>query len=155
MFEYYSSGIFVHQKSYIKRMLEKYGLGKCNPCRLLMHPSTVLTKNMGIAKVDSLLYRSIVGSLKYVCNTRLDICFAVSTVSRFMESPEQAHFNVAKQILRYLSRVVKRTFSDGRTIGRSPRGRPWLGHTVASFLKLPGVKQGASARMRKKIKNKK
>jgi hypothetical protein len=105
-FEYHSSGIFVHQKSYIKRMLEKYGLGKCNPCRLPMHPSTVLTKNMGTAKVDSLLYRSIVGSLIYVCNTRLDICFAVSIVSRFMESSEQAHFNATKQILRYLSSTL-------------------------------------------------
>jgi hypothetical protein len=30
--------------------------------------------------------------------------------------------------------------TDGRTIGRWPRGRPRLGRTVASFLKLPGVK---------------
>jgi hypothetical protein len=38
--------------------------------------------------------------------------------------------------------------TDGRTIGRWPRGRPWFRRTVASFLKLPGVKQGASARTR-------
>jgi hypothetical protein len=51
--------------------------------------------------------------------------------------------------------VVTRTFSDertdgrtdGRTIGRWPRGRPWLGRTVASFLKLPGGKTAVSARM--------
>jgi hypothetical protein len=36
--------------------------------------------------------------------------------------------------------------TDGRTIGWWPRGCPWLGCTVASFLKLPGVKQGAYAR---------
>jgi hypothetical protein len=50
-------------------------------------------------------------------------------------------------------RVVTRTFSDGRmsvvqTIERWPRGRPLLGRIVASFLKLPGVKQCSSARPR-------
>jgi hypothetical protein len=105
-FEYHPLGIFVHQRSYIKRILEKFGLGKCNPYRLPMHPRTVLTKSMGIAKVNSQLYRSIVGSLIYVCNTRPDICFSVSTVSRFMENPKQAHFNAAKQILRYLSGML-------------------------------------------------
>jgi hypothetical protein len=38
--------------------------------------------------------------------------------------------------------------TDGRTIGRWPRGRPWLGRTVASFLKLPGGKTAASAQTR-------
>jgi hypothetical protein len=52
-FKYHPSGIFVHQRSYIKRILKKISLGKCNPCRLPMHPSTVLTKNMEIAKVNS------------------------------------------------------------------------------------------------------
>jgi hypothetical protein len=36
----------------------------------------------------------------------------------------------------------------GRTIGRWPRGRPWLGRTIVSFLKLPGIKQGAYVRTR-------
>jgi hypothetical protein len=48
--------------------------------------------------------------------------------------------------------VVMRTFSDGRTdgrtIGRWPWGHPKLGRTVASFLKLPGGKTPASARTR-------
>jgi hypothetical protein len=45
-----------------------------------------------------------------------------------------------------LSRGRFRT--DGQTIERWPRGRPWLGRTIASFVKLSGVKQGASARTR-------
>jgi hypothetical protein len=46
------------------------------------------------------------------------------------------------------SRVVTRTITDEWTVRRWPRGRPWLGRTVASFLKLPGGKTLASARMR-------
>jgi hypothetical protein len=44
-----------------------------------------------------------------------------------------------------LSRGRFRT--DGWTIGRWSRRRPWLGCTVASILKLPGGKTAASARM--------
>ena len=47
-------------------------------------------------------YRFFVGSLIYVTNTRPDVCYAVSCVARYMASPEQAHFQAAKRILRYL-----------------------------------------------------
>lgn len=51
---------------------------------------------------DPKLYRSLVGSLIYVTNTRPDICYAVSCVSGYMDNPQDAHSNAAKQILRYL-----------------------------------------------------
>jgi hypothetical protein len=38
--------------------------------------------------------------------------------------------------------------TDGWADGRWLRGRTWLGCTLASFLKLPGIKQGPSARTR-------
>jgi hypothetical protein len=45
------------------------------------------------------------------------------------------------------TRVVTRKTMDGRTDGRTmAAGRPWLGYTLASFLKLPRVKQCTSAR---------
>ena len=37
------------------------------------------------------LYRSIVGSLRYLVHTRPDIAFAVGYVSRFMEDPREDH----------------------------------------------------------------
>jgi hypothetical protein len=43
-----------------------------------------------------------------------------------------------------LSRGPFRT--DGRTVKRWPRRCSWLGRTVASFFKLPGIKQCASVR---------
>jgi hypothetical protein len=71
-----------------------------------MHPKTVLQKQTGTSKVDPQLYRAVVGSLIYMTNTRPDICHVVSIVSRYMDSPELAHFQAAKQILRYLKGTI-------------------------------------------------
>ena len=58
---------------------------------------------MGSPSVDSQMYRSLVGSLIYLTNTRSDICYAVSCISRYMDRHEETHLAAAKQILRYLS----------------------------------------------------
>ncbi|WVZ26585.1 hypothetical protein V8G54_005129 [Vigna mungo] len=50
-------------------------------------------------KVDATFFKQIVGSLRYVCNSRPD---SVGLVSRFMEDPKQAHLSTVKHILRYL-----------------------------------------------------
>ena len=39
----------------------------------------------------------------YMVNTRLDLCFAVNTLSQFMVEPRRVHWTVAKHILRYLA----------------------------------------------------
>ncbi|CAA6674155.1 unnamed protein product [Spirodela intermedia] len=48
-------------------------------------------------------YRSIVGSLRYLVNTRPDLAFAVGYVSRFLEEPRKDHLAAVKQILRYVA----------------------------------------------------
>ena len=101
--EYHPSGIFLHQRTYISKLLEKFNFQLCNPTKLPMDPKTKLQKNMGSPCVDPQLYRSLVGSLIYLTNTRSDICYAVSCVSRYMDQPEEIHFAAAKRILRYLS----------------------------------------------------
>ncbi len=51
-----------------------------------------------------MLYREAIGSLMYASvATRPDISFAVSTLSRFLEDPGNAHWEVVKRIFRYLS----------------------------------------------------
>ena len=50
-----------------------------------------LMKASTTAKVDATLYRSIVGGLRYLVDTRQDIAFVVGYVSRFMEDPREDH----------------------------------------------------------------
>jgi hypothetical protein len=41
--------------------------------------------------VDSSLYRQLIGSLTYLVNTWLNICFAVNTLIQFQVEPGQEH----------------------------------------------------------------
>jgi hypothetical protein len=52
--------------------------------------------------VDPTAYRSIIGSLRYIVNTRPDLAYSVGVVSRYMEAPGRAHWAAVKHILRYL-----------------------------------------------------
>ncbi|KAF5471700.1 hypothetical protein F2P56_008473 [Juglans regia] len=47
-------------------------------------------------------YRSLVGALQYLTITRPDITHAVNSVSQFMHSPREQHFQAVKRILRYV-----------------------------------------------------
>ena len=70
--------------------------------------------------VDTTKYRSVVGSLRYLCNTRPDITFAVGMVSRYLEAPAAPHWAAVKQILRY----IKGTAGYGCCYKRGSGGAP-------------------------------
>jgi hypothetical protein len=57
------------------------------------------------ARMQKVPYReAILGSLMYAAvATRPDISFAVSTLSQFLESPGEKHWDAVKRVLRYLS----------------------------------------------------
>ena len=56
--------------------------------------------------VDVTHYRHIFGSLMYLTNTRLDICFAVNTLSQYLVQPRRVHLLAAKHVMRYLKRTI-------------------------------------------------
>ena len=56
--------------------------------------------------VDPTLYLQLIGSLMYLVSTRLDLSFAVNTLSHFMVEPRRVHWTTAKHILRYIASIV-------------------------------------------------
>ncbi|KAA0041484.1 protein GUCD1 isoform X1 [Cucumis melo var. makuwa] len=52
--------------------------------------------------VDKEQYQCLVGKLVYLSHTRLDIFFAASAVSQFIQAPYKEHIGVVNRILRYL-----------------------------------------------------
>ena len=74
----------------------------CNLVNTPMECGLKLSKEDGERKIDPTKFRSLIGSLRYLTCTRLDIQFSVGLVSRFMENPSEEHMKVAKRILRYL-----------------------------------------------------
>jgi len=95
-------GIFISQKKYIKEILERFQMMDCNPVNTPVELGLKLHKDPTGKKVDSTLYKQIVGSLMYLTATRPDIMYFVSLINRYMENPTEMHLLAAKRILRYL-----------------------------------------------------
>ena len=60
-----------------------------------------ISKNDESAKVNQIMYRSMIGKLKHVVYSRLDIALAVGIVTRFFANPRENHFMAIKRIMRY------------------------------------------------------
>lgn len=95
-------GIFISQEAFIQKVLEKFKMENCKSVDTPVDSKIKLSKYDECEKVDPTLYRSLVGSLRYLTCTRPDILFGVGIVSRFMESPTTTHMTAAKRILRYV-----------------------------------------------------
>nr|GFD53461.1 putative zinc finger, CCHC-type [Tanacetum cinerariifolium] len=77
-------------------------MSNCNPTKWPMDPKLQLTKDEGGKEVDPTKYRRIIGSLRYLINTRPDLSYSVGVVSKFMQSPKESHYAAVKKILRHL-----------------------------------------------------
>lgn len=109
-------------KQVTMKILDKAGMSECNPCQVPMEPRLKLYKSQEEKRVDPTRYRSLVGSLRYLINTRPDLAYSVGIVSRFMEEPTVSHMAAVKQILRY----VKGSITLGCHYGRKGEGTPEL-----------------------------
>nr|XP_051229778.1 uncharacterized mitochondrial protein AtMg00810-like [Lolium perenne] len=63
--------ILLCQTAYANKLLDKVGLNNCHPMVVPMEKKLKLSKKGGGEAVDGTLYRSIVGSLRYLVHTRL------------------------------------------------------------------------------------
>jgi transposase InsO family protein len=99
--------ITLSQSAYATRIVERAGLSGCNPSATPMDPRVKLSKDSTAALVDATEYRSLVGSLRYLVNTRPDLAYSVGFVSRFMEKPTEEHMMAVKRIIRYVAGTLK------------------------------------------------
>ncbi|KAI4370868.1 hypothetical protein MLD38_019168 [Melastoma candidum] len=99
-------GIKLGQAAYARKLLVKAGMAACNPCHTPMEVRLKLSAKGSTPEVDAKMYRSLVGSLRYLVHTRPDIAYAVGYVSRFMETPRQEHLAAVKHILHYIAGTI-------------------------------------------------
>ncbi|GKV28920.1 hypothetical protein SLEP1_g37906 [Rubroshorea leprosula] len=102
-----ATGIFISQKKYVQDILDRFRMKDCNPVSTPIDVGMKLVKNPEGKKVNSTLYKQIVGSLMYLTATRPDIMHVVSLINRYMESPKEMHLLAAKRILGYLKGTVE------------------------------------------------
>ena len=87
----------------IIEILKRFGMMDCKAMATPMASNLKLLSDASSETVDATMYRQMIGSLMYLTNTRLDICFAVS---QYLTDPRSAHLIAAKHILRYLKGTI-------------------------------------------------
>ena len=123
-------GITLCQSSYAAKILEAAGMKNCNSCDIPMECRLKLCKLKDGEAIDPTGYRSIIGSLRYIVNTRPDLAYSVGVVSRHMDAPGRDHWTAVKHILRYL----KGTMGYGCRYERGAELKPILiGYSDSDF----------------------
>ncbi|CAI8607028.1 unnamed protein product [Vicia faba] len=92
----------MHQKKYLIEVLKKFKMMGCKPIETPAEFNVKLIKYEDEGHVGGILFRHMVGSLRYICHSRHEITFSVGLVRRFMIDPRHSHMTAAKRIMRYL-----------------------------------------------------
>ena len=84
-------GISISQKKYAKELLEKFRMSNCNPVSTPVATGLRLTKEGEGRDINPTLFKSLIGSLRYLTITRPDIVYGVRLLSRYMERRKESH----------------------------------------------------------------
>jgi hypothetical protein len=95
-------GTFISQTKYTQDILKKFGIKNAKPIKTPMGTNEHLDLDTGGKSVDQKVYRSVKGSLLYLCASRPDIMLSVCMCARFQADLKEIHLRAMKRIMRYL-----------------------------------------------------
>ena len=95
-------GIFLSQRKYGLDLLQENGMSACQPVDTPVEERLKLCVETNRVPVDKGRYQRLVGRLRYLAHTRLDLAYALSFVSQSMHNLREQHMNAVMRILRYL-----------------------------------------------------
>ncbi|XP_070015867.1 secreted RxLR effector protein 161-like [Nicotiana sylvestris] len=129
--EHLANGIFVHQSTYIEKVLKRFYMDGAHPLSTPMvarsldmnkDPFRPQEENAELLGPE-IPYLSAIGALMYLANTtRPDITFSVNVLARYSSAPTRRHWNGIKHILRYLKRTTDMSLFYGNNCSSDPVG---------------------------------
>jgi hypothetical protein len=90
-------GTFISHSKYTQDLLKRFGMKDAKLAKTLMGTDEHLDINRGGKSVDQKAYRSMIGSLLYLCASRLDMMLSVCMCARFQSNPKECHLVVVKR----------------------------------------------------------
>ena len=85
---------FISQTKYTHDMLKKFDMVNAKPIKTPMPTNGHLHHNDEGKAMDTKVYRSMIGSLLYLCASRSDIMISVCMCARFQANPKECHLVV-------------------------------------------------------------
>ncbi|XP_050916637.1 secreted RxLR effector protein 161-like [Lathyrus oleraceus] len=104
---YSDKDIILHQMKYELELLKRFELTNCKSAITPAETNHKLNSDVEGEDVDVITFKQLVGSLRYICSTRPDICYEFGMVSRFMNKPKWSHYQVDVKILRNIKGTLK------------------------------------------------
>ncbi|GJY51456.1 ribonuclease H-like domain-containing protein [Tanacetum coccineum] len=143
-------GMFLSQKKYAMKLLERAHMANCNPTRTLVDTESKLGCD-GDPVSDPTLYCSLVGGLQYLTFTPPDISYVVQQNFLLMHDPREPHLAALKYILHYVqgtldfglqlyssSSTSLVAYSDADWVGCPTTRRSTSGGLQMQLPRLPG-----------------
>jgi hypothetical protein len=93
---------FISQMKYMQDLLKRFGMKDAKPAKTPIGTDRHVDLNKGGKSVDQKAYRSMIGSLLYLCASRPDIMLSICMCARYQSDPRECHLVAVKRILRYL-----------------------------------------------------
>lgn len=95
--------IFLSQKEFTVKMLERFGMLECKPVKTPMVNLKSSEDDVNVVKGKVHPYKQAIGSLLYLANaTRTDITYAVNVLSRKQANFDNSDWIKVKRVFRYL-----------------------------------------------------
>ena len=91
-------GTFINQAKYTQDILKRFKISDVKPASTPMPVKCQLNIDPNGKAVDQKVYRSMIGSLLYLCASRPDIMLSVGICERFQDAPKESHYMAVKQI---------------------------------------------------------
>jgi hypothetical protein len=85
----HQEGTFISQTKYIQDILTMFGMKDAKPIKTPMWTNGHLDLDTGGKSVDQKVYRSMIGSLLYLCVSRPDIMLSICMCARFQTDPNK------------------------------------------------------------------
>ncbi|XP_050878833.1 uncharacterized mitochondrial protein AtMg00810-like [Lathyrus oleraceus] len=104
---YSYKGIILHQVKYKLELLKTFELINYKSGITPAETNNKFDSDVEDIDVHATNFKQLVGSLRYLCNTIPDICYAIGMVSRFMNKPKWSNYQVIVRILRYIKGTMK------------------------------------------------
>ena len=109
--------IHLSQNQYVKELLEKFNLNDLQPCSIPADPNkSIHTRYLDppdekeIAFMKTINFRSMIGGLLWLLNTRMEIAAAVNQLCPYVTSPRKIHYDAICQIFAYLKYTLNENY---------------------------------------------